>query len=385
MKFIHLADLHIGKSVCDFSMIEDQEYILKKVVELAREEKVDAVLIAGDVYDRTVPSEEAVRLFDNFIYELTQIPVKVLVISGNHDSDERLNFGSRLFTEKGVYFGAKYDGNIRKVTLDDDFGGVNFYLMPFVKASEVKHFNPDAEIEDYDSAIKYIIKNANVDTAERNVILAHQFVAGKSGEVTLSGSEGSATAHVGLVERIGCDCFDSFDYAALGHIHKAQCVGRDEVRYSGTLLKYHIDEVADEKSIPVVTMGEKGEVSIKLEPVKPLRDMRKLKGKLADILSADNVTDTDDYIFAVLTDEDTVMDAMSIMRQNYPNTMYVRYENSHTKELAMGDQVERSKMRSFSEMISDFYLEMYETDISDEELQIMKDAAGKAGVEIETD
>ncbi len=385
MKFIHLADLHIGKSVKDFSMIEDQKYILEQVLAVVEREGIDAALISGDVYDRTVPSEEAVRVVDDFIYRLSELSTKVLLISGNHDSDERLNFGSRLFAARGVYFCTKYDGSLYKQTFEDEFGPIHFYLLPFVKASQVKHFHPEEKIESYDQAVRVAIAKGNVDPKERNVILAHQFVAGKSGEVLLGGSEGPSVANVGLVDRIGCDCFDDFDYAALGHIHKAQQVGREEVRYAGTPLKYHADEVRDEKSMPIVTMGRKGDVRIELRPFKPLRDMRSLKGRLKQLLAAENIREPEDYIFVTLTDEDIISDAMSIFRQIYPNTMQIRYDNAHTQGIELADPSKIAEMRSFPELISDFYRQMYQQEISTEEMKLMERIAREAGILDATD
>ena len=384
MKFVHLADLHLGKSVKDFSMIEDQKYILNQIIEIVKNEKADAVLISGDVYDRTIPPEDAVRLFDDFIVKLTEIPVKVLLISGNHDSDERLNFGSRLFVNNGVYFCTKYNGELYKQTFEDEFGPVNFYLLPFVKASQVRHFFPEATIENYDQAVRTALQSTSVNTNERNVVLAHQFVAGKSGEIALGGSESPAVTNVGLVERIGCDCFDVFDYAALGHIHKAQKIGREAVRYAGTPLKYHADEVNDEKSVPVVTLGKKGDVSIELKTLKPLHDMRALKGTLKQLLDKQNVSNPEDYIFVTLTEENIINDAMTIFRQTYPNTMQIRYENSHTKEIELVDPSKIAEMKSFPELITEFYKQIYQTDISQEELEIMNSVAKKVGIIHET-
>ncbi|MCR4744066.1 MAG: exonuclease SbcCD subunit D [Lachnospiraceae bacterium] len=385
MKFIHLADLHLGKTVKDFSMIEDQKFMLEKIVEIAEKEKIDAVLIAGDVYDRTIPPEDAVKLFDNFIFALSEINVKVLLISGNHDSDERLNFGSRLFVDKGIFFSTKYEGILYKKTFNDEYGPINFYLLPFVKASQVKHYFPDEEIESYEDAVRTVINSAEINKEERNVIIAHQFVAGRGGEITLGGSENPAVMNVGLVEQIGYSVFDDFDYAALGHIHKAQKIGRDEVRYAGALLKYHADEVNDEKSFPIVTIKEKGKVDISLKSIKALRDMRALRGNLKQLLSEENITDTDDYIFVTLTDEDIVDDAMNIFRNIYPNTMQIRYDNSHTKEIEKVDFSKIKEERSFTELISDFYMQIYQTEITDEEMAVMKKAAGKAGVINEAD
>ncbi|MCR4902637.1 MAG: exonuclease SbcCD subunit D [Butyrivibrio sp.] len=385
MKFIHLADLHIGKTVKDFSMIDDQKYILDQVVETVKRENIDAVLISGDVYDRTVPPESAVHLFDDFIFNLSQIPTKVFVISGNHDSDERLNFGSRIFADKEIFFCTKYDGKLYKRTFKDEYGPVNFYLLPFVKASQVRHFHPEEQIDNYDQAVRTIIKNSDINPEERNIILSHQFVAGKTGVISLGGSESLATASVGLVEQIGYDCFDDFDYVALGHIHKAQRVGRDEVRYAGAPLKYHSDEVNDDKSMPIITLNKKGDLNIELRQLKPLHDMRRIKGTLKQLLAPENVQNPEDYIFVTLTDNDPVNDAMNIIRQTYPNTMQIRYENDHTKEIAMVDPSKLAEMRSFPELISDFYRQMYQTDISDEEMAIMNKIAGKVGIVNEAD
>ncbi|MCR5100198.1 MAG: exonuclease SbcCD subunit D [Butyrivibrio sp.] len=403
MKIIHLADLHIGKVVRDFSMIEDQKYFLDQIVKIAEKEKIDAVLIAGDVYDRTIPPEDAVRLFDDFIYKLTQIKTRVLLISGNHDSDERLNFGSRLFVENGVYFCTKFNGQLYKASFEDEFGPINFYLLPFVKASQVRHFYPDEEIDNYDSAVRCVINNAKINKTQRNIILSHQFVAGKSGDISIGGSESLSTKNVaktlekseekeadepsksvGLVECIGYDCFDDFDYVALGHIHKAQRVGRDEIRYAGAPLKYHADETGDDKSVPIVTFNEKGNMDIELRHIKPLRDMRCIKGPMKQLLDKENVVGVEDYIFVVLTDNDIINDAMTIFRQTYPRTMQIRYENDHTRELEMVDPSKFVQMRSFSELITDFYKQMYNDDISEEEMEIMKKIAGKAGIENET-
>ncbi len=380
MKFIHLADLHIGKIVKDFHMIEDQRYVLDQVIQTVKEEKIDAVLISGDVYDRTIPSEEAVRLFDAFLYELTQIPCKLLLISGNHDSDERLNFGSRLFEEKEVYFSTKVQETIKKISFQDEYGPIHFYLLPFVKASQVKHFYPEEEINNYEDAIRVLFAKTEMKKEERNVILAHQFVAGKSGSVEYGGSESLAVAKVGLVEKISYDCFDDFDYVALGHIHKAQAMGRPEVRYAGTPLKYHMDEAMDEKTMSIITMKEKGKVEIELRPWKPLRDMRCLKGPIKELLSEEHVKNPEDYIFATLTDEEIIPDAMQVFRQVYPNTMQIRYENSHTRELEHWTPEKVQERREFPELIQDFYQKMYQTEMTEEELELMKKVARKVGI-----
>lgn len=357
MKFLHLADLHIGKSIKEFDLIDDQRYILNKIVMIAEEEKADAVVIAGDVYDRAVPSEEAVRVFDDFIYALSSLHIKILLISGNHDSDERLNFGSRLFEDTGVYFCTKFNGSLKKVVLQDkEQNRYNFYLLPFVKASQVRHFYPDEKIDDYEDAVRTVIEHADINKDEINVIVSHQFVTGRSDSVEFSGSEGLGTINVGLVEQISCSCFDDFDYAALGHIHKAQSVGRETIRYAGTPLKYHFEEVNDLKSVPVVSLGkEKGDISISFRELKPKRDMKAIKGKLEQLIGGKYGMISNDYIYVTLTDENPIEDAMNIMRQYYPNTLQIRYENSHTKALSAVNEIKMPDSKDFSELFSDFY------------------------------
>lgn len=384
MKLLHLGDLHIGKSVNDYSMIEDQKYIFDQILAMIDQNKVDGVLIAGDVYDKAVPSEEAVSVLDRFLCQLAERQVKTYMISGNHDSDERLHFGSTLFEAKGIYICSKYEGSLYKQTIEDEYGNVNLYLLPFVKASQVRHFFPDEEIDTYDQAVRVILKHGNIDKKERNILTAHQFVVGSSGEPRLGGSENVSVQQVGTIEKIGSDCFDLFDYVALGHIHSSQPVGRDTIRYCGSPLKYSFSEVHSEKSVPMIIIGKKGELDIEFLPLKPIRDMRHLKGKLEQILDKKNITDTEDYIYVTLTDETPIPDAMAIIRQHYPNTMKLDYENSHTKEMEMVDVSKVSKEKSFPELISEFYHMMFGCDIEEEEMKILLDAAKEAGVVNET-
>lgn len=380
MRLLHLGDLHIGKTVNDFSMIEDQEYVLKQIIDIAKEKKVDAILIAGDVYDRTVPSEEAVRVFDDFLCALAALKIETFIISGNHDSDERLNFGSSLFEHNGIHIFSKYNGMMYKYKYQDEYGDVNIYLLPFVKASQVKHFFPEAEIENYDDAVRVVIEAAHIEKNERNILVAHQFVAGHREEPRFGGSENVAVQNVGTVERISVDCFQDFDYVALGHIHAPQKIERETIRYAGSPLKYSQREVADTKSVPLIILGEKGNADIELIPLKPLRDTRQLKGTLEQILSKDNVTDQEDYIYATLTDENPIADAMLIMRQHYPNTMKIEYDNSHTKEMKQMDISKVTKERSFSELMSDFYEMMYGCEMDKEESVLMEQIAKEVGI-----
>ncbi len=383
MRLLHLGDLHIGKTVSDFSMIEDQAYVLDRVLELVRERDIDGVLLAGDIYDRPIPSEEAVRLLDRFLCGLSAAQTEVFLISGNHDSDERLHFGSSLFEAKGIHICAKYDGSLYRRECRDRFGRLNIYLLPFVKASQVKHFFPDEKTETYEDAVKAVLAHGGIDAKERNVLVAHQFVAGRGSDPVPSGSESMATLNVGTVERIGADCFDAFDYVALGHIHSPQSVGRESVRYAGSLLKYSLSEVHNEKSVPLVTLGEKGDVSVELIPIRPLRDMRHLKGKLSQLLDGKNIVSPEDYIYVTLTDETPVNDAMGIFQQYYKNTVKIMYDNAHTREVERMEIAGSRQEKGWGELITDFYRMMYGCDISEEELLLMKEVAREAGVEDE--
>lgn len=385
MKFLHLGDLHIGRSLGDFDLIPDQKYILEQIIGIAKEHSVDAFLLAGDLYDKAIPSESAVRLFDWFLRQLVEEGFGVYAISGNHDSDERLNFGSQMFASHGVYLTAKYDGTLFCHKAVDAYGEINIYLLPFVKASRVRQCFPDETIPDYDAAVRAVLRHADIDPKARNLIVSHQFVAGRHADPALGGSESLAVHQVGLVEKIGIDCFDAFDYAALGHIHSGQKMDREEVRYCGSPLKYSLSEVNNAKSVPIVTLKEKGEVEIALIGLKPLRDLRHIKGTMAQLLSRERVCDTDDYIYATLTDEDPILDAMSVFQQIYPRTIRIDYDNAHTRQMVEIDVFEQTGQRAFPEVLGDFYQMMFGCEISKEELELMCTVAREAGVMHETD
>ncbi len=385
MKFLHLGDLHLGKSLSNFDLIEDQRYILDQIFHIAEKESVDGVLIAGDVYDKSIPSEAAMRLLDDFLIKLAQKERKVFMVSGNHDSDDRLNYGSTLFARNEIFISAVFDGTLHKQSFADKDTQIDIYMLPFVKASQVRHYFPDENIENYEDAVRAIIRNTPIDKNNKNLLVAHQFVSGKGADPALAGSESVGTQSVGLVEKIGYDCFDDFDYVALGHIHSPQRVGRDAVRYSGSPLKYSLSEVKNEKSVPLITVSAEDSVKIELIPLKPMRDMRHIKGTMKELLDKKNVKAPEDFIYATLTEEDIVDDAMGVFQQIYPNTVRIDYDNSHTREM---DQVDISKIaenRSFPELIGDFYRLMYGCEITEEEMDVMRTAAREAGVINETD
>ncbi len=386
MKIMHLSDLHLGRSLGDFDLYDDQKYILDRILDLIDTQDIDAVLIAGDVYDKSVPSEAATKLLDDFLFRLSAKEKEVFIISGNHDSDDRLNYGSRLFEHNRIHISSVYDGKLPGYSIEKDGVSADIYLMPFVKASQVKHFYPDEEIETYEDAFRVILSRTGLDESKHNILVAHQFVAGKGADPEFGGSESIGTrsvanGSVGLVERIGYSLFDRFDYVALGHIHSPQQVGRPEVRYSGSPLKYSLTEADNKKSVPVITIGERN-VSIELIPLVPRRDVRHIKGKLKELLDRANVTRSDDFIYATLTDDEFITDAIGIFRQTYPNTVKIDYDNKYTKDIETTDITAVLENRSFEDLIGEFYRMMYGDTISDEEMAIMKEVAGEAGVSV---
>lgn len=384
MKIMHLGDLHIGKSLGDFDLYEDQRYILEQILNLIKKKSVDVLLIAGDVYDKAIPGEKSVQLLDYFLKRLVETGIKTYMISGNHDSDERLNFGSSLFESNNIYINSKFNGILKKYSLYDEFGELNIYLLPFVKASQVQHFFPEEKIDSYDMAVRTIIKHSDFDVGKRNILVAHQFVAGKD-DPEIAGSEGLSVHNVGMVEKIGYGSLAEFDYVALGHIHSPQSVGLKHIRYCGSPLKYSLSEVNNNKSVPIITFKDKGEVLVEFAPLIPMRDIRHLRGNIKNLLDKKNISMENDFIYATLTNEDIVNDAMGIFREYYPNTVKIDYDNSHTKEIENVDITRITQNKTFDELIKDFYMQMYSCDMGEEELEIMKWAAKEAGVGNEAD
>ena len=384
MKIMHLGDLHIGKSLGDFDLYEDQRYILEQILNLIKKKSVDVLLIAGDVYDKAIPGEKSVQLLDYFLKRLVETGIKTYMISGNHDSDERLNFGSSLFESNNIYINSKFNKILKKYSLHDEFGELNIYLLPFVKASQVQHFFPEEKIDSYDMAVRTIIKLSDFDVGKRNILVAHQFVAGKD-DPEIAGSEGLSVHNVGMVEKIGYGSLAEFDYVALGHIHSPQSVGLKHIRYCGSPLKYSLSEVNNNKSVPIITFKDKGEVLVEFAPLIPMRDIRHLRGNIKNLLDKKNISMENDFIYATLTNEDIVNDAMGIFREYYPNTVKIDYDNSHTKEIENVDITRITQNKTFDELIKDFYMQMYSCDMGEEELEIMKWAAKEAGVGNEAD
>ncbi len=383
MKLLHVGDLHLGKTLNDFDLIDDQRYLLQQILDLLEERQIRHLLLAGDIYDKAVPSEGAVHLFDWFIRELANRRIQTYIISGNHDSDERLEFGSSLFEESGIHIAGTFLGTMKHYRAEDEYGPVNLYLLPFIKRSQAAAFYPDEKMDNYDDALRVVIEQAEVNTKERNVILAHQFVAGRSRDPELAGSENVGVRTVGTIEKISADRFDAFDYAALGHIHSPQRVGRDTVRYAGSLMKYSVSEADRSKSVVLVTLGEKGQAETELLPLRPKRDLRHIKGTLRSLIA--HAEKTEDFIYATLLDEDTVDNALEILRSTYPNVIKLDYDNARTRQAAQPEESQQTTAKSFQKMIRDFYEEIYGVEMSEEEMRIMRDAAGEAGVWNEAD
>lgn len=350
MKFVHLSDLHIGKRFGEASLIEDQEYILNNIIKIIDEEKPNAVIIAGDVYDKAVPSAEAVQLFDVFLCNLSERKLQVFVISGNHDSPERIAFGSRLMNKSGIYMSPVYDGTITPVEIEDEYGKVLIHMLPFVKPAHVRNVFPDAEIQGYTEALRCVINNMNIDSNCRNILITHQFVTGAE-------TSGSEELSVGGSDNVDVSVFDAFDYVALGHIHRAQRVGRETVRYSGTPLKYSFAECNHKKSVTVVEMGSKGEVVIRLVELVPKRYVREIKGLYSEITRRDFYAETscDDYLHVILTDEEDIPEALGKLRVIYPNIRSLDYDNKRTRGSGIVEDACEVANKSPLDIFAEFY------------------------------
>lgn len=350
MRIIHLSDLHIGKRVNEFSMIEDQTYILESIIRIVKDEAAECVIIAGDVYDKPVPAAEAVSLFDSFLTSLADMKVHVFVIYGNHDSPERLAFGAQLMKNRNIYMSPVYSGNIQSINLKDSYGDICFYLLPFIKPAIVRSVFPEEEILTYQDAVKCAVSHIKLDCSKRNILAAHQFVTG-------AGRCESEEILAGGIDNIDASVFDEFDYTALGHIHSPQHILRKEVRYCGTPLKYSFSEVNQEKSVTVLDIREKGSLTIRTVPLIPLRDMRKIKGKYMEVTSQSFYKDfnNEDYIHVTLTDEEDIPDGIQKLRIIYPNLMKLEYDNRRTRESQDIQGAKAVEKKSDDELFAEFF------------------------------
>ncbi len=369
MKLLHISDLHIGKRVNAFSMIEDQKYILRQILAIADSQQADGVMIAGDIYDKPVPSAEAVQLFDWFLTELADRGKQVYAVSGNHDSAERIAFGAQLMSGRGVYVSPVYQGETAMLTVHDAYGELCIYLLPFIKPAVVRHALEDAPgmagkalPESYQDAVALAVERMEVDRSRRNILIAHQFVTG-------AGRCDSEDVSVGGVDNVDADLFDAFDYVALGHIHSPQHMKRETVRYCGTPLKYSFSEAEQEKSVTVVELGEKGRIEITAVPLVPLHDLRRIRGTYLEVTARDfyRDMDTEDYVQITLTDEEDIPDGMEKLRIIYPNLMRLEYDNSRTRQNRLIERTEEIEQKSELELFAEFYELQNNQPMSDEQ------------------
>lgn len=373
MRFLHLADLHIGKRVNGFSMIEDQKFVFEQVYNVIENEKIDGIIMAGDIYDKPVPSAETVKLFDEMLTRLVSMDLPIFVISGNHDSAERIGFGSDILSAAKVYMSRVYNGNLQKIELEDDYGKINVYLLPFIKPATVKNIYKEAEIKDYDDALAYVLNQEKIDETKRNVIVSHQFVTGAM-------RSESEEVSVGGLDNVSVEKYDAFDYVALGHIHRAQHIGRESARYAGTLLKYSFSEENHNKSMTIVDLKEKGNIEIKEIPVKPLHDLKTIKGKFSEITSKEFYKELkkEDYYRAVLTDEEDILNAIGKLKSIYPNLMSMEYDNTRTRSYSVVDNVETGEAKSPLDYFEEFFEKQNGRKMSEKQRDYLLEILGEA-------
>ena len=367
MRFLHLSDLHLGKRVNEFSMLEDQAYILKEILNIIDEQKVEAVLIVGDIYDKVIPSAEAVRLLDDFLTRIAARELPVFLISGNHDSAERVAFGSRLMSSRQIYLSPVFESDVEPITISDRYGEINIYMLPFVKPSLVKRVYPEEEIITYQDAVNAAVQHMQIDTDKRNVLLAHQFVTGAA-------RCDSEELSVGGVDDVDASVFDGFDYVALGHLHGPQKIGKETVRYSGTPLKYSFSEANQKKAAVIVDVEEKGKINIQQIPLVPKHDMREIRGTYMEVTALDFYKDmkTDDYLHITLTDEEDIPDAIGKLRTIYPNIMKLSYDNLRTRAAVTVRGTAEVEEKSPMELLKEFYELQNNQPMTDEQEEIAR-------------
>ena len=370
MKILHLADLHLGKRVNEMSMIEDQKYILDQIITLIKEESVGIVLLCGDIFDKSIPTIEAIHLLDEFLDQLSKMAIKVLMISGNHDSIDRLSFGKSLFTRSNLYIASQFENEIEKITVKENGITVNFYMLPFVKSAYISHIF-QLQTDSYEECFRYLIEHTKIDEEETNILLSHQFVTANKKNPELSDSE---TSSLGGIDNIDFHIFDPFDYVALGHIHKPQAMGREMVRYAGSILKYSFSEIHMDKKATILTIDAKKEISLSFHPLKPLRDMREIECSLEELLKKQcEIGNQEDYMHVILTDEEQILDAIGKVRTIYPNVMQISFKNRrHMKQLESA-QIKEDQIsdQSPAELFEQFYKMQNHIDLDEKRLQLV--------------
>ena len=367
MKLIHLSDLHLGKRVNEYSMLEDQKFILKRILEIIDSENPDGVIVAGDVYDKSVPSAEAVSLFDDFLYQLSRRKLTVFIISGNHDSAERIAFGSRIMDAGGIHLSPVYNGKVDPVRMKDAFGDLNVYMLPFIKPAHVRACFEDESISSYTDAIACAVRHMEIDPEQRNVLITHQFVTGAS-------RSDSEEISVGGSDNVNASVFEPFDYVALGHLHSPQNCSSETIRYCGSPLKYSFSEAKDSKSVTDVEFAEKGVVSVRTVALVPKHDMVELKGSYDDLTLQSyykGKTWQEDYVHITLTDEEDIPDAIGKLRTIYHNLMKLDYDNKRTRSNTTVEGVSDIENKTPLELFSDFYRLQNNQEMSEEQADYM--------------
>lgn len=369
MKLFHLSDLHLGRKLFDYTLSEDQEYILNEILKAVDDERPDGVIIAGDIYDKTIPSEDAVKLFDDFLSRLAEREIKTFVVSGNHDSAERVAFGGKIMNRAGIYISPVYDGHIVGIPLGEN---VRVYLMPFIREFAVRAAFPDKEINTLTDAVRTVLENTVLDNAGINILAAHQFVTGTAdGSDVERGSDQSKA--VGGVDNIDVNVFKDFDYVALGHIHKPQRVGRDTVRYCGSPMKYSFDETDHRKAISVVEIGGKNDIKTRVIPLMPLRDLKVLKGSFSEIMAMDKCGD---YIKVILT-ETGGADMLASLSKKFPKIARTEFDLKETRTSDSRKGIKELGTKTPLDIIGEFFKQQNGTDMNDEQISICKDILGE--------
>lgn len=368
MKLIHLSDLHLGKRVNEYSMLEDQKYILKKIVNIVDAEAPDGIIIAGDIYDKSVPSAEAVQLFDDFLVKLSERNLEVFIISGNHDSPERISFGSRIMDANGIHISPVYNGSVEPFSMQDKYGIVEVYMLPFIKPAHVRRFCEE-EVASYTEALQFAISKMKVNPDNRNILVTHQFVTG-------SLRSESEEISVGGTDNVDAKVFEPFDYVALGHIHSPQNCGSKTIRYCGTPLKYSFSESKDKKSVTIVELAEKGNVSYRTVDLVPKHDLVELKGTYQELTLKsfyENTTWPEDYTHITLTDEEDISDAVGKLRTVYHRLMKLDYDNKRTRSNMEINTVSDVETKSPVDLFADFYKLQNNQPMSSEQTEFMRD------------
>ena len=382
MRFFHLSDLHIGKQLHSYNLKQDQEHILQEVVSYAEKIRPDAMVFAGDIYDKSVPSAEAVRIFDEFLTKLSSLEpaIPILIIAGNHDSAQRLNYASQILKRQNIYIAGNVpeteDEYLKKLTLQDEEGKVNFYFLPFLKPGDVRGVFDEEIPESYEAAVRKILEREHIDWNERNVLISHQFYAGSGQKMERSESE---TASVGGLDLIDSSCVQNFDYVALGHLHGAQRAGAEHIRYCGTLLKYSVSEAHQNKTLHLISLGKKEDaVQVEELPLHPLRDVRKVRGELEEIIADAKLENKDDYISVTLTDEVDPYKPKEQLERVYSHILEVRMDNTRTRK-KLEEFEEEAVVSDPLTVFEEFFEEMQGRAMNEEEKSLLVEVLEEAG------